>query len=336
MHDTKFSVIICTRERVGFLRETIEAISARLLNFPNSRIVVVYGTSTDGTGEYLTQLASENSRVVVLYEPTPGLYHARVVGLAQTTSDEFIIFLDDDVLPGANWPDGLLSELVQHPDVGVVGTAIDPKWEGARPAWMTDRFARDIPIFSIPNGYQSYRFPCYPPGVCLALRVRDFLRLYAAPERKGIGLGLGAHNIMKKGMGLGGDDWDLSELYVQNGYKVVAVDRVRVWHRVIPEKLTPAWLLRKFELDGRLQIGYARLAGYPLLSRRVALLLILFPGLFFADVAIRAFGLQGPKNLTLQAYARRAGGTWKELLWGMRGVRFPFTLKDARTSDGAA
>jgi glucosyl-dolichyl phosphate glucuronosyltransferase len=333
MRDTKFSVIICTRDRVGFLRDTIMAVDERLKNFPNARIVVVYGTSADGTGEYLTKLALENGRITAFYEATPGLYYARVVGLAQTAGDDFVIFIDDDVLPGDNWPDGLLAELLEKPDIGVVGTAIDPKWEGARPAWMTDRFARDIPIFSIPSGSLSYRFPCYPPGVCLALRVRDFLQLYAGPERRKMGLGLGTQGLMKKNAGLGGDDWDLSELFVRNGYRIVSIDHVRVWHRVISEKLTPIWLLKKFECDGRLRVGYARLAGYPMLSWRLTVLLTIFPALFLSDVAIRHLGLDGPRSLTLQAYAWRARGAWKELLWGIRGVRFPFTLSETNSTD---
>lgn len=330
MHDTTFSVIICTKDRVAFLRDTINAVSERLQVYPRAKIVVVYGTSSDGTETYLKSLAADNSRVVALYEPKPGLYPARVTGLAHTAGDDVVIFVDDDVIPGAYWPEGLLSELAQNPDVGVVGTAIDPIWEGPQPSWMTVRFTRDIPFFSIPGGYESYRFPCYPPGVCLALRVRDFLRLYASPERQKMQLGLGAQNMMKKGLGLGGDDWDLSELYIRNGYRVVAIDRVRVGHRVLPEKLTPAWLLRKFEINGRARIGYARLAGYPTLSRRVIMLLALSPALFLASLVLRLSRCQGSKSLTVQAYARQAGGTWKELLWGARGTRFPFTFDETR------
>lgn len=323
MSDVSFTIIICTRDRVDMLRETVDLVMQRLVDFPNARLVVIDNASADGTSEYLRMIAGENDRIIVDREATPGLYHARVRGLAHAGGD-FIVFLDDDVLPRNNWPGALLAELIRDPTVGVVGTAIDPIWDHDRPAWMTKRFERDIPIFSIAGGLQTYRFPQYPPGVCLALRACDFLILYSSPERREAGLGWTARSGASDP--LCGDDWDLSELYLQNGYSVIAVDHVRVGHRVVTEKLTPAWILRKFESDARGRIRYARLAGHPVFSWPVLILLATFPALWSCALVLRAAKMQGPRSLTIQAYAKRARGTWHELLWGIRGVRFPFKL----------
>jgi hypothetical protein len=324
MLDTEFTVIICTRDRVEVLRDTVELVLGRLSMIPNSWLVIVDNASTDGTSEYLRTLAVKNDQMIVVRELTKGLYHARVCGI-RCARGKFFIVLDDDVVPDDNWPGALIAELAQNPQIGVVGTAVDLIWERDRPAWMTERLARNVLGGPIP-GRSICRFPLYPYGCSAAFRVCDFLQLYAAPERQKVELGWGAESTREAPVG--GEDWDLSELYIKNGLAAITVDHIRVGHRVDGSKVTPAWVLRKFEGDGRLRIRYARLAGYSWISARVLILMTAFPVLWSLDALIQNTGACGRRSLTIQAYSRRALGLWQEWLWGIRGVRFPFHLDD--------
>ena len=319
---TEFTVIICTRNRVQMLRDTVELVLGRLSMFPKAWLAVVDNDSTDGTTEYLRTLAAKNDRMIIVHEATPGLYHARMRGI-RCVRGKFFIVLDDDIVPDVNWPGALIAELAQNPRVGVVGTAVDLIWEGGRPVWMTERLARNAFGGQIP-GRSTCRFPLYPYGCSAVFRVCDFLRLYAVPERQKVELGWGAKST--RDAPVGGEDWDLAELYIKNGFAAITVDHVRVGHRVRGSKVTPAWVLRKFEGDGRLRIRYARLAGYSWLSGRVLILMMAFPVLWALDALIESMGASSGGSVTLQAYSRRAGGLWQELLWGLRGVRFPFQL----------
>ena len=81
---------------------------------------------------------------------------------------------------------------------------------------------RDVPVMSFPDGRQTWGYPCYPPGVSLALRRVPCLDLYCGQDRMDHPLGL------RPGFGLGetvlGEDQDLSELYLRAGYRVTRFD----------------------------------------------------------------------------------------------------------------
>jgi len=322
MSETEFTVIICTRNRIDVLRDTVELVLRRLSMFPNSWLVVVDNASTDSTSEYLRAQAVKNERMVVVHEPIRGLYHARARGI-RSVRGKFFTILDDDVVPDDNWPGALIVELAQNPRIGVVGTAIDLLWERDRPAWMTERLARNVFGGPIP-GRSICRFPLYPYGCSAAFRFCDFLQLYSAPERQRVELGWGA--VSTQEAPVGGEDWDLAELYIKNGLAAITVDHVRVGHRIDGSKVSPAWVLQKFEGDGRLRIRYARLAGHSWLSSRVLILMAVFPVLWVLHTLMEGTGSSGPRGLTIQAYSCRARGLWRELLWGIRGVRYPFHL----------
>lgn len=331
MVNPAFTVLICTRDRVDTLRKTVELVLQHLSGFSEAKLVIVDNGSTDGTGDYLRKASADNDRILAVYEPTPGLYHARVSGFAHA-SGRFLLLLDDDMVPGQDWPRALIDELAQHPELGAVGTAIYPVWEDEPPRWMNDLFLRNI-LYSLPGTRTTYGFPYYPSGGSLAIRLMDFLQLYSAPQRTRLQLGWGAEFAAEDSVG--GDDWDLSELYVRNGFAIKVLGGVRVGHRAVAARLSPSWVLRKFENDGRLRIRYARLAGYPLLSIRVLLLLTLFPVLSLCGKLARMMHLHGPRSLTVQAYACKARGVWRELIWGVRGIRFPYHLNESSASTPA-
>ena len=108
------SVLICTLDREGPLRQALEGLAR--LDEPPADIVVVNGPSFDGTARLLE---SYGDRVVSAICPDANLSHARNIGLS-LCSGEAIALLDDDAVPHASWI-RRLSARFADPDLAAVG-----------------------------------------------------------------------------------------------------------------------------------------------------------------------------------------------------------------------
>jgi glycosyltransferase involved in cell wall biosynthesis len=319
-----FSVLICTCDRIAVLRETVELVLERLADFKNSKLVIVDNASRDGTAEYLAGLEKSHDKVVVATESKPGIYNARARAISMATG-AFFLFLDDDIIPGAGWPQTIIEELQSSTDVGVVGTSVVPTWQGPRPEWVTPRIERNV--FGAPTKARTVcQFPCYPYGCSAAYRMNDIVKLFVTPERRQIQLGWGSGTDA-----VGGEDWDLPEIYIRNGFKAVVRDDVSVGHRIVAAKVDKKWVLHKFEADGRLHVRYARLAGRPVLTTRIFVHLMTFPLWLVLSACSKPILAEDNHFITmLQTFAARGRGLWHELLFGERHVRYPYNLKEVR------
>ncbi len=94
------TVVVATRDRRDQLRRALE--SVRTQEYGNWQLIVVDDGSSDGTPEFLDQIASEDSRVTALRQLPEGVGAARNKGLAAATGD-VVCYLDDDNLMGSLW-----------------------------------------------------------------------------------------------------------------------------------------------------------------------------------------------------------------------------------------
>jgi glycosyltransferase involved in cell wall biosynthesis len=314
-------VAVCTRDRAQLLRDVVEAVRPQLHTHPDRGLLIVDNGSSDGTAAYLEAMQREDARCAAVFEPQRGLYHARVAAIRAAANAEFLLFIDDDALPAPGWLDGVLDTFRSDPRIGVVGAAIDGAPEGPLPAWMSPRLQREIPFLPTGQGLVDGRFPCYPPGVSLAIRMLPCTMLYLAPERRRVELGPGGGAISGLSV-VYGDDTDLCDIYARSGYRVVTNNAIRVRHRVVPEKLTLDWIGDRFEREGRLRIRLLRLSGRSLLGGHALKLLAALPAL----AALRVIAALGSRERTLliRAYFRKSLGAWRELISGPRGIRFPY------------
>ncbi|MEX0654177.1 MAG: glycosyltransferase family A protein [Phycisphaeraceae bacterium] len=101
------SIMICTRNRAASLQATLEAI--KRLPAPSglkAELIVVDNGSSDDTADVVQAMRMTNFPVRYVYEPTPGLSHARNRGLREAAGEIFL-FTDDDVRPPRNWIDAM-------------------------------------------------------------------------------------------------------------------------------------------------------------------------------------------------------------------------------------
>lgn len=310
-------VAVCTRDRAGYLADTLQALREAVTGV--GRVIVVDNGSVDDTPRLLERLRESWPALTVLREPQPGLYHGRAAAIRASRAD-ILLFVDDDVLPPADFL-GPLTAAFDDPTVGVVGSAIEEAIDGPLPDWFAGRFLDHLPVLPVRGPMEECRYPCYPPGVFLAVRRAPCLNLYLAPERRQAELGHGG-GALSGLSAVGGDDTDLCELYARAGFRIIRIAEITVAHRIVSVKLTKDWILRKFASDGRLRVRLARLRGKPGWCGETVRLLIALPAL--ALLRPLAAMLPPPRAMMLRAYTAKSFGAWHELLFCRIKDRLPY------------
>ncbi len=115
------SIIICTRNRVADLRETLEAIGrtcvpAGLL----CELIVVDNASTDGTARLVQEYRLPNMPVRYVYEGQAGKGNAYNAGIAAARG-QALLWTDDDVRPPPDWIAGMAGPILRGEADAVAG-----------------------------------------------------------------------------------------------------------------------------------------------------------------------------------------------------------------------
>ncbi len=134
------SVITPTFQRAQGVERAVR--SALLQNYPADRfeIIVIDGSSTDGTGELMRELEREfPGRVVFLAEPPLGPSASRNAGAA-VARGEILAFLDSDCEADPNWIRNGVQPFDGRPELGMVQGRTLPPAGGALTA--RSRFVR--------------------------------------------------------------------------------------------------------------------------------------------------------------------------------------------------
>ncbi|MEO6695299.1 MAG: glycosyltransferase [Ignavibacteria bacterium] len=135
----KFSVIISTYNRAGFLPICLNSLINQNYSKEDYEIIVVNNNSKDDTEEVVEKIIEENPNVNIKYYyiPKPGQVYARQIGIL-AAANETLTFTDDDGILSPN----LLSEIAKvfkknKQAVGVAGK-IEIKWDEQPPEWIYD------------------------------------------------------------------------------------------------------------------------------------------------------------------------------------------------------
>ncbi len=116
----KVSVIVLTYNNLHLTKLCIESIFRNSL-WPNLQLIVVDNASTDGTREYLRDLAKQRSGVqIVLNETNEGFAAGNNRGLAAATGD-YLVLLNNDTIVSRGWLGRLIRHLGADPSIGMIG-----------------------------------------------------------------------------------------------------------------------------------------------------------------------------------------------------------------------
>lgn len=133
------SAVIVTYNRLELLKESIAAVLAQDTD-ALSHVIVVNNMSTDGTGEYLDDLAKTEPKLLVVHATVngggAGGFNLGMRAFGEQTNDKYVWLMDDDTIPQPEALGRLVAWYERHPKTGFLTSNV--RWgsiEG-RPAWM--------------------------------------------------------------------------------------------------------------------------------------------------------------------------------------------------------
>ena len=135
--DLRVTVAICTWNRCSSLEQTLEGFTR--LEAPTDaswELVVVNNNCTDRTDAVIRAF---EGRLPVrrVFEPKPGLSHARNRGVSEATGD-YILWTDDDVTVCREWLIEYVNAFRRWPAAAIFGGPIQPWFDGTPPAWLLE------------------------------------------------------------------------------------------------------------------------------------------------------------------------------------------------------
>lgn len=228
------TVVLPTHRRPAGLARALQAL-ARQVDAPPFDVVVV----DNDAAPHPAPVLPPGLRARVVTEPVPGAAAARNRGIAEATAP-LVAMLDDDVVPADDWLAGLAAPvLAGEADLAGGRVVLDPTVD--RPRWLAPSLEGYLTALDL----GPHRRPLAPDESLLtaSLLVRaDLLRQVGgfAPE-------LGPRG----GRQLVGDDVQLVRDLRAAGARAVWVPDAVVVHDLPPERLRPAWVVRRAYLQGR-------------------------------------------------------------------------------------
>jgi glycosyltransferase involved in cell wall biosynthesis len=248
------SVAICTWNRCGLLRQTLQRLTE--IAVPPGfqwEVMVVNNNSSDATNE----VAAAFSGVLplrLLEERRPGTSYARNLALSDAEGD-YLAFIDDDVLVADQWLAALHDAATRHPGVQAFSGPIEP--------WFT----------TAPDPELMAAFPALANGFCgldygpAEIRLRPGQPLFTAnlaiARRAAEGLRFNPALGGTAGSGVCGEDVDFMARLAARGGTVVWIPQMGVKHYVDPSRMTLEYLTRFYYDRGRTVVRRGDGAGVP-------------------------------------------------------------------------
>ena len=227
---------ICTYNRADLLREAIASVLEAIdLSNGLHGVLIVDNGSNDSTAQVVKSFAHPRLRYV--FEPVIGLSVARNCALESTNAD-FVAYMDDDARLDRDWFREA-EKILATKEVRVFGGPHFPVFPQRRPIWMPQTFGSHL--ISI----QELRFLNFPTeslyGSNIVIHREKALNLGGFREDLGL-QGSQRHY---------GEETELQERFVREGFFPFFSPRMRIYHIVNPEKYRIRNLVKWSYFSGR-------------------------------------------------------------------------------------
>ncbi len=235
------SIIICTRNRAGELKDVLQSLMAQECPPGMVEVIVVDNASTDETRQVVGEFQKLGNRLEVHYvfEPTPGLSLARNMG-ASVAQGEILAYMDDDGMVEPRWINHLLDAYRRHAGAWAVGGRIKVLWSGPRPSWLPKSLEGFFGAFDLGDQEQELHWPQYLYGGHMSFR-RDTIECLGGFKTT---FGRVGKNLISN------EDKEFGYRLFLAGAKVWYVPDVVIWHKAHPERVTQQWILRRAYSQG--------------------------------------------------------------------------------------
>jgi glycosyltransferase involved in cell wall biosynthesis len=246
----RVSVVVCTRNRSSRLGDASAALLAVTPPAGGFEVVIVDNASTDDTRAVADRVQRDAGHLVrVVEERTIGLSAARNRGIAESRG-ELIAFLDDDAFPNPLWLEALATALGGD-RVLCAGGPVEPLVEGELPEWFQGRFLPYLTVWDLGDEATELRYNEYPRGANMAFRREAFDRFGGFSPH----LGRSGRSLLSC------EETELCLRLERGGFRTVYAPEARVRHSTPVDRLTPAWMERRFAAQGRSEAIIAWMHG---------------------------------------------------------------------------
>ena len=230
------SVALITYNRALFLRQNVPRLMALLSS--EDECLIINNNSTDDTAEYLSSLCYSNIRVI--WVERQGLNVCRNVALKEARFDH-IAFIDDDAYPHPSWLDCLRRALAHHvSNVAIYAGKTLIEYQGERPTFLAGKF--DYLLGGKDYGQSSRvlkRIESPGGGNMMVNRsiITELGNFDEQFDRKGT-------NLLSNG------ETELVEKIRSNGFTILYVPDVMIFHWAGKDRLNKQWLLKRMYWQG--------------------------------------------------------------------------------------
>ena len=232
------SIILCTFNGKDRLPATLDSIQ-QLDPEVRQELILVDNASTDGTGNWLkeyVETAKLRCPVIYVFEPKPGLIHARIAGI-KAASFNLLLFCDDDNALSANYLTLGFWLFKTNPKMGVLGGYGIPVLEGPEPDWLS----RHQKSFALgPQAAQSGKIqelPGHVFGAASFFRKKPLLDLIDS-----------GYNFYLTGrtqtQAISGDDLELCWLMQLMGYEIHYAENLKFLHVMPQFRMSTDYLIK--------------------------------------------------------------------------------------------
>ncbi len=247
------TVAVCTYNRADRLPTLIKALRRQKCPI-FCEILVVDNNSSDDTQEVLRELAQlEGTSLRFVRETKQGIVHARNRAIDESRNSAYLVFIDDDELPGPSWLNAAVDALDRE-EAECVGGEIRVSLSVAeRPSWLEEEllpFLGEVKHSAEPFWVTDRSTPVWSGNIAFRLSLfADGLRFDSRYNRQGHAVG-------------GGEDAIMLDLLLKR--------RVRIRYRpdMVIDHFVDAWKLRrgyflKLHYNSGWKMGRWELPDYP-------------------------------------------------------------------------
>jgi glycosyltransferase involved in cell wall biosynthesis len=163
----ELSVIICTYNNCNLLVDCLNCLAAQELDDEEHfELLVIDNCSTDNTKNVVDDfiVSGKIPNLNYIFEPEPGLTHARLAGITHAKYS-WIAFIDDDVRVQKNWVHSALAFIQSHPKAGVISGRIQLQYVEAP---STAALQCEAALCKVDYGIEDLNFQPDGPPIRLA------------------------------------------------------------------------------------------------------------------------------------------------------------------------
>jgi glycosyltransferase involved in cell wall biosynthesis len=238
------SVVICTYNGELFLTEVIESVlKQKELNEIVDQVLIVDNASTDSTKEIVLKYAESNPLIKYIFEPTPGLSHARKH--AANLKSQWVAFLDDDNVIFQEWLLSAKKFIDANPKAGVFNGASIPVLRDQ----VNEKELLNLKAIYPNLACTHYCLDDYNKGLEPKLKAPFGAGMILRKKELSNFLEKGwTHNEGRKGEQLGsGEDGEIASAILKQGYMYLFNYDMALWHIIPKGRLQDNYIKKLYE-----------------------------------------------------------------------------------------